>query len=460
MLLPALAALLVGSPSAPFDEAAVLKADLERLALPLVLAEDTPGLVLAWRDAEGARGILALGRCGRDDDRPMPEDAVFEIGSLTKLVTGACLARAVVRGELDLERPLDELLPAELRNERRAAGPPVRLGHVATHTAGFPEIPDDLARDLARFTVDYGDYGEGRLRAWLAGFAPRTEPGATYLYSNAGFGVLGWLLARRAGTSYAELVESEIAEPLGLASTAVVLTPGLAARYVPGHDPNGDPVPPSSFAALAGCGGLRSDARDLLTLLDAFREAPAGEGELARALELATTVRHPLPSGVGVALAWNLAADGHTYLHTGQTAGFSCFVSFDRRAGTEVVVLANGSTTRILELGVAALRRLLGIAGPPLAGAAPLRRTPAELEPLVGRYASPVVAVEVTRDADRLYARIPGQPAYRLTARGPLTFAYRTIEATVDFELGEDGRAAVLVLHQNGRDFRCKRRPD
>lgn len=436
------------------DPAPTLAARIERLARPLVEGDETPGLVVAWSAQDGSTGTLALGRRGREDERPLAADALFEIGSLTKAFTGLCLARAAARGELALEDPLAALLPEGLR-ATKAAG--LRLIDLATHTAGMPEIPTNLARDLAQFTVDYSRYGEPDLTAFLAGFTPLTPPGKTYLYSNAGFGLLGWGLARRAGKSFEELVRAEVIEPLGLVSTAITLTPELAARFATGHDPNGDPVPPMTFGVLGGCGALRADAADLLRFATAVRDGPERADELARAFELATTVAFRLPNGVGVTPGWNLVLDGASYLHDGQTAGFTSFVSFDRVHGTGVVVLANGSSKRVPELGVLVLRLLLGIEVEPPRVEIPARVPADELEALCGHYASPQLRIEVTRDRDHLYARIPGQAAFRLYPRNATHFVYRFVEATLDFERDGAGLASALVLHQNGAHYRCPR---
>lgn len=438
-------------------------APIERLARALIDGDEVPGLVVAWVAKDGTSGTLALGKRGRDDARPMPSDAVFEIGSLTKAFTGLCLTRAAARGELDLEDPLAPLLPEALRTR---AAEEMELIHLATHTAGLPEIPTNLVRDVSRFTVDYSGYGEADLEDFLRGLTLLSPPGKTWLYSNAGFGLLGQALAWRAGTSYEALVRREVIEPLGLVSTAITLTPELEARFVPGHDPNGDPVPPMAFGALAGCGALRSDAADLLRFACALRDGPereeadgAAESELGHALVLATTVAFRQPSGVGVAPGWNLALDNATYFHDGQTSGFTGFVSFDRVHGTVVVVLANGSSPRVPEFGVLVLRQLLGLAVQPPAIEVPARLEADQLEVLTGSYSAPGLAVEVTRDGDHLYAKIPGQPAYRLFPRDPLHFTYRGVPATIEFQREGDGAASLLILRQNGREFRCARKP-
>ncbi len=60
------------------------------------------------------------------------EDAVFELGSITKVVTGLLLAVAVTRGEVTLQTPLQACLPAARPRS------PITLGALASHSAGLP----------------------------------------------------------------------------------------------------------------------------------------------------------------------------------------------------------------------------------------------------------------------------------------------------------------------------------
>ena len=210
------------------------------------------------------------------------------------------------------------------------------------------------------------------------------------------------------------------------------------------------------FGALGGCGALRSSVSDLLLFARAFLDE---DGPLRDAARLASHGAWRAPSGVELGLGWNLALDGNTWFHDGLTAGFAAFVSFDRKNGTAVVALANGSTPRVSEVGVAVVRHLLGIPVSPPAARIPAAVESSALERLAGDYDSRFgFTVHVTREEDRLYARIAGQPRYRLFPQSERSFFYRTIEATVDFESEGAGQADVLVLHQNGRDYRCARR--
>lgn len=435
-----------------------VEASIRTLARPLVESEEVPGVVIGWIAADGTEHLVALGRRGRDDSTPLSDDAIFEIGSLTKLFTGLTFASLVTTKEIDPHATIDTLLPEKARPKTDSG---VELIQLASHRGGMPEIAPNLERDMSRFVVDYSQYDETKLAEFLRGFAPSPKPGRRYVYSNFGFGVLGYILAQHEKQPLSELVAKRVTKPLGLDATGFEVSPTLAQRSSVGHDPNGDPVPPMEFAALAGCGGMRSSAADLLRFARAFLEP---KGELAAAIEYASTPVAKTPQGVGIGLDWMLALDGETFFHSGQTAGFSSFLCFHREKHIGVVVLTNGSSMQVELLGVGVLRTLLGVPVTPLSVKSPVRLAEAEdahraeIQRRAGKYAMKGgPTMEVTAQDGRLYAQLPGQPAYRLLPLADGTFVYRSIDASVTFEIEGEGSAQSLVLHQNRRDLSFER---
>ena len=95
----------------------------------------------------------------------------------------------------------------------------------------------------------------------------RRAPGGRPRYSNLGFGLLGHVLALRAGCSYEHLVHTRICRPLALEDTGVSVPADAGERFAQGHSRRGRPVPHWDLSALAGAGALRSTVADLLRFL-------------------------------------------------------------------------------------------------------------------------------------------------------------------------------------------------
>ena len=153
----------------------------------------------------------------------------------------------------------------------------------------------------------YADYGIEPLTQFLSGYTLTRDIGALYEYSNLGGGLLGTVLARRAGMDYEALVEARITRPLGMKSTRLVLSPDMKSRLATGHNGKLDPVPhwdfPPGTSAVAGAGGLRSTADDLL----AFLEAHLGVTKSTLAPAMATLLETRRPTNVPrlqIAMGW------------------------------------------------------------------------------------------------------------------------------------------------------------
>jgi serine-type D-Ala-D-Ala carboxypeptidase/endopeptidase len=292
------------------------------------------GLVVGVR----AAGENALWHRGRLPDGPR---SIFEIGSITKTFTATLLADMAREGLVALDDPVNRHLPDDAQVPPR--GRDVTLEDLASHRSGLPALPKGLFwRALGPDRRDpYGGWDAARLEAAIPRSRPRREPGRKAAYSNYAVGLLGHVLALRAGRTYEELVRERICRPLGLEDTWI--DPRHRERLATGHNQRGSPAPPWDLAALAGAGGLRSTASDLLAFLR-IHEA-AFEGPLAVA---AAETRRPRirRGGSTVCLGWLTLAPrrrlpSRTFLHEGGTGGFRSFAGFVPEAAVAVVVLAN-----------------------------------------------------------------------------------------------------------------------
>ena len=253
---------------------------------------------------------------------------IFQIGSVTKVFTALLLADMAERGEVRLSDPAARYLPGW-----RGGTGSVTLADLATHTSGLPRLPRSLLWSALLHPRDpYARYPATRFvrsarRALRAGSA-----GSPYLYSNFGYGLLGYLLGQAAGTAYQALVTTRICGPLGLPDTTFTV-PGPSQdrmsrdRMAQGYR-RGRAVPDWHLGAMASAGALYSTAADLARFLQACL-TPAATS-LEPAIRATLTPRRPIPGGE-IGLAWHHARDGdHRVIwHNGMTGGFSAMIAFD-----------------------------------------------------------------------------------------------------------------------------------
>ena len=304
------------------------------------LADKYVGLAAA-ATSDGETAFLGAGRTCHDGGADIDERTLFEIGSVTKVFTSLLLADQAAVGVVGLEEPLQAFYP-ELRLPVR--GRPVSLVDLATHTSGFPRLPKGLVRQALRHGDDpYARFTAEDVAAALEGVRLRREPGASMRYSNFGAAVLGNALARRAGTTYAELLARRVTGPLGLTDTVITLRPDHEGRRAHGHQARRRPTPDWSMPSLAGMGALHSTAADLGRFVAAQLDPEATP--LAAAIRMTQKPRAGREPG-RIGLGWMLmplGRSGHTaHWHNGGTGGARSFAGFvlDREVG--VVLLANG----------------------------------------------------------------------------------------------------------------------
>lgn len=359
-LLPLGAATLRPAPAAA---AMTADAELERVAGPilraLMKANDIPGLVLGVT-REGRHATVPLGVTARKQGRPVEADTLFELGSVSKTFTVALAALAAERGRLDLQAPLADALP-DLAGTPFGALTAIDL---ATHaTGGLPlQLPE-------------GIHSEAALFGWLREWRPAAPPETRRAYSNVSIGVLGLMVARAFGTSFARAAEGELFAPLGLKSTFVEVPASAKARYAMGYNKANAPVRVTPALLEPEAYGVKSTATDMLTFLDAQLGNPGVPPELSRALAATHTgyfetsayvqemiwERYPWPVGLDRLLAGNasdmalkpqpitrlvppLAPVADSYVNkTGSTSGFGGYVVMLPAQRLGIVLLANRS---------------------------------------------------------------------------------------------------------------------
>ena len=289
-------------------------------------------LVCAVRDGDRT-DVRCLGEA-RPGGGPPDERTLFEIGSITKVFTATVLADMALEGVVALDQPAQELLPSGVRLPVR--GRPITLADLASHVAGLPRVPRGmLVRGVLQREDPWHGFGEEELLASL----PRTrvrEPGGRVRYSNLGAGLLGLLLARRAGTTYDDLVDMRVCRPLGLSDTRTAVPAEDLARFAEGHDRRGRTAPHWHITGLPGAGALRSTLADMLTFL-ACQLAPP-EGRLGDAIRLTQELRAGngrLRVGLGWIALRGRSEEQHLLWHNGGTGGFRSCIALapERRLG-------------------------------------------------------------------------------------------------------------------------------
>ncbi|HEY0759602.1 MAG TPA: serine hydrolase [Acidisarcina sp.] len=423
----------------------------------IYVAHQSVGIAVGLIDKLSARVITS--GSAEDAGRPVTGHTEFEIGSVTKIFTSIILADMVQKGEVRLSDPVAQYLPPEVRMPERN-GKKITLLDLATHTSGLPRMPSNFAPKDA--LNPYADYTAKSMFQFLSGYQLTRDPGEQYEYSNLGVGLLGFALARRAGTDYETLVFSRVCEPLGMSDTRIKLTSEMKAREATGHDSAMKPTSYWDIPTLAAAGALHSTVQDMLKLLS----AELGFTKTPLAAAMASMVKDSRPTGAPdarIAIGWQLSTrDGQAiFWHNGSTGGFRSYLGFDPAYGIGVVAFSNANTnTGVDDLGFHLLD-----AKQPLA-AAPTEHHEVAIDPnlldgYVGVYTlNPGFSVQITRRGEQLYTQAPGVPDFALYAEGAREFFAKEVDLQIRFETDSHGKANGIVLRYDGTYERGSRAPD
>jgi serine-type D-Ala-D-Ala carboxypeptidase/endopeptidase len=274
---------------------------------------------------------------------------------VTKVFTATVLADMVEEGLVALDDPMQRFLPAGV--ELPVRGGPITLGDLATQTSGLPRLPPGFVRrSLKQRQNPYASFTTTDLERAVSRVRLKGSPGEKVRYSNFGFGLLGYALARRAEQPFEQLVRERVCDPLRLADTRISIPLEARARLADGHDRRGRQVPQWDVPAMAGAGALRSTVADLLRFLELQLQPPTTPlGRAAQATHRPRARRGTLSQGLGWA-GLPLRGDSRQMLwHNGGTGGFRSFLGFVEESGAGVAVLSNSSRSvdaigfRILE---------------------------------------------------------------------------------------------------------------
>ena len=288
---------------------------------------------------------------------PVDRQTVFQIGSVSKPITGLMLAGLIESSPPSLRA--DDPVNAHLSDITAPSGTagPITLEQLATHYSALPNFPDNL---IGPRTSPGRGYTRALLNDFLSTHRLSGEPGEGYTYSNLGYGLLGLSLSDAEGVSgYEQLLADRFSRPLGLSRTGLN-RPGFLARV----DDNlsqgyGGPdgrveVGLAEMGALAGSGEILSTGEDMALFLSVMcgLSAYPVEGAIERAL----APRAPGEGAGQIAYGWDVAdAEPRLWTKTGLTAGFTAYVALRRDPQVGVAILSNRGRHRAVQAAVRTL---------------------------------------------------------------------------------------------------------
>ncbi len=399
------------------------------------------------------RLVLARGYGYADVENSVPATAetVYRLGSITKQFTSMAIMQLAEAGKASVDDELTKFLPDYPTQDHK-----VTIHHLLNHTSGiksYTSLPNffrtarqDMSHDdmLALFKEQPFDFA----------------PGEKMQYNNSGYYLLGIVIEKASGQSYADYLADHIFKPLGMHATRygdtrpVIPRRAMAYKRERGQLINDAPI---SMTAPGAAGRCVSNVLDLLKWHQALE---AGDFISAASYEVMYRPTS-LPDGKvqKYGYGWGLGEmAGHRKLsHGGGINGFSTMIGRYPDDRLAVIVLANtaGAPAGGIESRIAKV--MLGIEDPPIED----RETDTVLvTPLAGTYDLEGDKLQVIAEDGKLYVQAPRQPRDRLKYQGDLKFvASANEEVRFAFKV-VDGKATTVDVDLPGQSLTAKRIPD
>ena len=417
---------------------------MEQVIRSFVTAKQFMGSVLV---ARGDDVLLdkGYGFADLEWDIPNTPTTKFRLGSVTKQFTAASILLLEERRKLSVNDTVKKYM-----RDAPPAWDKITIFNLLTQTSGIPNFtsfPDYASLEPFAATPEQL---VTRFRDKPLDF----QSGEKWSYSNSGYVLLGYLIEKISGESYAKFVQENIFTPLGMKDSGYDSNSAIVAHRAKGYQmgPEG-PVHAGylDMSILLSAGGLYSTTEDLLRWVQGLF---GGKLLSAASLEKMTT---PYKDDYAFGLLVHTAGGQKVVEHTGGLEGFNTIVRYFPEDKLTVIVLSNfnGPPTDIAgKLSILAHGANVTL----ISERKEVRVDPKLFDGFVGRYElAPSVVMTVTSDGDRLMTQINGQPKLEILAEGEHDYFAKAVDAQITFVTDAQGRAIELILHQNGRDQHAER---
>ena len=325
----------------------------------VMVKDHIPGMAVGITIADNTR-VFNYGFASREPRKPVTDDTLFELGSVSKTFTATLASWAEINNQLSLSEKVGKYLPS-LQNSPFGN---VSLLNLGTHTpGGLPlQVPDGIR-------------SEDQLLQYFKDWRPAYAPGTYRTYNNPGIGTLGVITAASMGQDFTVLVEQRLLPALGMTSTFINVPASRMANYAQGYTKEGKAVRMSAGVLSSEAYGIKSTAADMIRYVQANMNLVKVDGKLQRAI--ANTHQGYFKAGVltqdliweqysypvelqtlleGNAPAMIFAPSpvteirppqtpqGNVWINkTGSTNGFGAYVAFVPAEHLGIVILANTS---------------------------------------------------------------------------------------------------------------------
>lgn len=276
--------------------------------------------------------------------------SVFQIASLSKLLTGIITRSLEIEDIIDINDPITNYLSDKISKKAQHKLREVKIKHLLFHNSGFPHNSIVLQR-IDGEPMKNG-YTSNQLLQDLEKLELESAPGEKFAYSNLGFAILGFILEEASGFPYSKLLEKYISKPYNMESTFSnpenVETKYLAIPYR--KDNRQIETSAWKTGKLTPASGIYSNVEDLVNLMASQISTYDEDKNEDLILTEEKTSRGNEGSYYGYGIFEDKTKRGTIYGHRGDMDGFASEYTFnpDRNVGVVILTSSGGRWAGLL----------------------------------------------------------------------------------------------------------------
>lgn len=386
------------------------------------------------------------------EQRPVTEKTLFQAASISKSLNSLAVLKLVQEGKLDLNTDINKYLVSwKFPYDSRSGGKPVNLAALLSHTAGltvhgFPGYEQGKELPSLIQVLD------GKPPANTAAIRSFEEPGKKYEYSGGGTTISQLLVMDVTGRDYAEYMQKNVLDPLGMISSSYKQPPSAEMKglLATGYKPDGREVKgkyhiyPEQAAA-----GLWTNPTDLCKYIIETQLALEGKSSKVISQEMTKLRLTPvaLDAGLGTFINSRVTGSVKYFNHNGGNEGFSCTSVGSLEGGKGVVAMTNSDNGVLLEEIVNSVAIVYNWKDYYLPENKTVVNVPENiLEKYIGNYDLQGTKAVIKKSGNGLNIRID-PIEWKLNFTTDSDFFIREYRGNLKFRTGAEGKAEGIIIN-------------
>jgi beta-lactamase class C len=357
MTITAIACTIATASHAADDQKDRIKTAVDHAMAPVIAHNGIRGMAVGIVDGD-EHYVFNYGVASTETGKPVTNETLFELGSVSKTLTATLASYAQVRGYLSLSDPTSRFLPS-LQNSPFGN---VTLLNLGTHTpGGLPlQVPDNISNNE-------------QLMQYFKAWQPTYAAGTHRTYANPSIGTLGLIAAKSMGQDFDGLMQGQLFPALGMKDTYIKVPAAKMPDYAQGYAKDGAPIRMAPGVLSSEAYGIKTTAADMNRFVEAnmnlirvneklqhaianthigyFKAGPMTQDLIWEQYPYPVTLESLL-SGNSPAMIFNATPvteikppqepQNNVWINkTGSTNGFGAYIAFIPQKRLGIVILAN-----------------------------------------------------------------------------------------------------------------------